>query len=234
MFDLIKTNYFQVRETLKGSHWKDLIRKRVFWRRVMTPVEMDLTALAPSGDLLKDPSYRLIELKLEEIRTGVWSFAVPSRGFKAVHNLKSGLRGFAVVKDTTVLGDVWCSAPHDGSRRANHADLKMLSVRCLEHEAYAFDMLIDPTFRGKNLAAPLQRFLQQTLKAEGWRKVYGFYWDDNLPALWMHRMLKFHELPKRRVSRFFFLVSAGSVSQTGAASQSMKENPSKQSMQEKP
>lgn len=234
MLDLIKTNYYQVRENLKGSHWKDLVRKRVYRRRVMTPVEMDLSALTPVGDLLHDSGYRLVEFKLEEIRAGRWSFAVPSRRLKAIHNLNKGLRGFAVVKDAMVLGDLWCSAPQDKTSRVDHSDLKMMGVRCKEQEAYAFDILIDPNYRGKNLAVPLQRFLQQTLKAEGYRKVYGFYWDDNLPALWMHRMLKFHELPKRRVSRFFFLESATNINQAGPTSQNGQEVSSKQSTQEKP
>jgi GNAT superfamily N-acetyltransferase len=84
----------------------------------------------------------------------------------------------------------------------------MLGIACGNRDAYAFDMQIAPEFRGKNLAAPLQRALQSTLKAEGIVKVYGYYWDDNLPALWMHRILKFRELPKRRVSRFLWFTKA--------------------------
>ena len=60
-------------------------------------------------------------------------------------------------------------------------------------------------FRGKNLAVPLQRNLHITLKSEGYKKLYGYFWNDNIPAMWMHRMLKFKELPRRRVSRIFII-----------------------------
>jgi GNAT superfamily N-acetyltransferase len=95
-------------------------------------------------------------------------------------------------------------------------DFKMLDIVCREREAYAFDMFIDPTYRGKNLAVPLQRSLQHTLKSEGYVKVYGAYYEDNLPALWMHRMLKFKEYPKRRVFRFFFYLRSSSSTSANA------------------
>jgi GNAT superfamily N-acetyltransferase len=90
----------------------------------------------------------------------------------------------------------------------------MLGITCSDKDAYAFDMYISPAHRGENLAGPLQRLLQAKLKEEGWRKVYGYYWDDNLPALWMHRVLKFKELPKRQVSRFLFYQKADTITKT--------------------
>lgn len=213
MLEMIMSYYHQIREILTRGSMKDIIRKRVFRQRIATPAEMDLSTLPPPGDSLKDFDYQFVELTMEKLRAGKLSFAVSSRRFKAFHNLKKGLRGFALVKDSSILGDLWCTAPTDVESCVTHPDLKMLGIQCKAGEAYAFDMLIDPTYRGKNLAVPLQRFLQSTLKKEGLQKVYGFYWDDNLPALWMHRMLKFKELPKRRVTRFFFIQYAKFLSQ---------------------
>lgn len=99
--------------------------------------------------------------------------------------------------------------PTQDNKPILHPDLDMLGIRAKEKEVYAFDMLIDPSFRGKNLAVPIQRSLQLALKAEGYSLVYGFYWQDNIPAMWMHRSLKFRELPKRWVSRFFFIKRFG-------------------------
>jgi hypothetical protein len=206
MLENIMVTYHQTREAWSTGGLKDVFRPRAFLNRIATPTEMDLSRpLSFPTDLLQDLDYRFVELNLEDLLAGKWSFAVRSRCFKALRNLRKGWRNFALVEDATIMGDVWCdSVPGPGNIVA-HPDLKMLGIDCKEKEVYAFDMLIAPQYRGKNLAVPLQRFLHVSLKNEGFRKVYGFYWDDNLPALWMHRMLKYKELPKRRISRFFFL-----------------------------
>lgn len=233
MFEWILMTYYQIREALAEGSLRNLIRKRVFRQRTATPVEMDLSTLPAFGDL-EGSDYQFIELKLEGLRTGEWSFTVPSRRFKFPGNLKKGWRSFALVKGSTVVGDIWCITPREGGNSVTHPDLDMLGISGGEREAYAFDAFIDPAYRGKNLAVPLQCSLQSTLKMEGYEKVYGFYWDDNLPALWMHRMLKWKELPKRRVSRFFFLKSAGWISQTGPSVRSAQKGPPAQTTQEKP
>lgn len=211
-FDWILMIDYQIREAFTEGGLQNLFSKRVFWHRTATPTVMDLTTLPAFGGL-EGSDYHFIELTLEGLRMGQWSFMASSRRFKTPGNLKKGWRGFAVVKDSIVLGDVWCITPRERGKSVIHPDIDMLGIRCGEKDAYAFDMFFDRAYRGKNLAVPLQRFLQSTLKTEGYEKVYGFYWDDNLPALWMHRMLKFKELPKRRVSRFFFLHSAQNLRQ---------------------
>jgi hypothetical protein len=109
---------------------------------------------------------------------------------------------------------MWCIVPTEDNNPVRHPDLDMLGIQPKEREVYAFDMLIDPSFRGKNLAVPIQRSLQLALTAEGYTRFYGFYWQDNIPAMWMHRSLKFKELPKRWVSRFFAIKRFGLLQAT--------------------
>jgi hypothetical protein len=206
MLENIIVTYHQTREAWTSGGLRNVFRPRVFLNRIATPAEMDLSRPLPlPTDLLHDSAYRFVELKLDDLLAGKWSFAVRSRYFKALRNLRKGWRSFALVEGATVVGDVWCDSTSGPGNIVAHPDLKMLGINCKEKEVYAFDMLIAPKYRGKNFAVPLQRFLHVSLKNEGFQKVYGFYWDDNLPALWMHRMLKYKELPKRSLSRFFFL-----------------------------
>lgn len=206
MLESIMVTYHQAREAWIMGSLKEVFRPRAFRDRIATPVEMDLsTMMLRPGDFLQQSNYQFVELKMDEIRSGKWSFGVRSRYFKALRNLKSGLRSFALVENSSIVGDVWCASGSRPGDLITHPDLAMLGITCGEKEVYAFDMFIDPRYRGKNFAVPLQRFLHVSLKKEGFLKVYGFYWNDNLPALWMHRMLKYKELPKRRISRFFFL-----------------------------
>jgi GNAT superfamily N-acetyltransferase len=214
MWDYFVLGYYMAREALANGELGALIKRQVCRDRLVTPVELDLTAAIPDTGLPANSEFCFVELHSDELRTGKWNFLVRSRGIKALRNINRGMRGFAFVKDNVVVGDVWCVIPHPETP-VDHPDLKMLGITCKESEVYAFDMLIAPTYRGKNLAVPLQRAIQRTLKNEGYTKIYGAFYDDNLPALWMHRMLKFKELPKRKVSRFFIFASADWVEQKG-------------------
>jgi GNAT superfamily N-acetyltransferase len=205
MFEKIRFAFCLFRESLAENKLSDLFRQQIFRHRIATPAMMDLTKIQLENNK-SNTEYRFIELRMNELNSNKWSFAMPSRRIKAGHNLKRGLRGFAVVQGSLVLGDVWCAVPNSKDKSVIHPDLKMLGIECKEDEAYGMDMLITPEYRGKNLAAPLQRFLQTTLRVEGYKKMYGYYWNDNIPAMWMHRMLQFKELPKRRISRFFSFI----------------------------
>lgn len=207
MLTSIRIAVHQVLETLAEDGVKDIFRPRVFWNRRAIPVEMNLmTANLPLVGQPNNSEFQFVEITMDDLQARKWTFAVPSRGLKALRNFKRGYRDFAVAKDSTIVGDLWCVVPQKDGNPIFHPDLKMLGIVCGIGDAYAFDMFIPSTYRGKNLAVPLQKALQSTLKMEGCQRVYGYYWEDNLPALWMHRMLKFKELPKRRVSRFFFLL----------------------------
>jgi GNAT superfamily N-acetyltransferase len=201
MFDYFVLGYYMAREAMALGELRALVKRQISWNRLLTPVEMDLSAPLPNGEA---PNSQLcfVELHLDDLRAGKWIFSMQCRGIKALYKVKRGIRGFAVVQGSLVIGDVWFVFSRDG-KFASHPDLKTLGLTCADREVYAFDMLIDPSYRGKNLAVPLQRALQRFLKEEGFLKVYGAFYDDNLPALWMHRMLRYKELPKRRVSRFF-------------------------------
>jgi len=155
----------------------------------------------------------LIELKKDDIESGAFTFLVELRRLDALRNIKRGLRGFALVTaENIVIGDIWCKTPSDPRTPIKHPDLKMLKITCSETDTYALDMFIPTDYRGKKLAVPLHRALQRTLRQEGWQKLYAYYWEDNISSKWMHWMLKCTELPKIRISRFFFLIKAHTAS----------------------
>jgi hypothetical protein len=217
---LIKLNriIYKFREDLSNGNFWNFIHTQIFLNRIATPVEMDLTALPKKGNSTPETDFRYIELKLNDLLEERWLYSFSSRRYKALQFLKKGWRGFAVIKDSNVVGDVWCAPYSPVMAHQIHPDLKMLGIHCNKNEAYAFDMLIDPLFRGKNLAVPLHKYLHQSLMNEDFQRVYGYYWNDNLPALWMHRMMKFHELPKRIVTRFFSFISSKPLDQPSTSS----------------
>jgi hypothetical protein len=210
MFESSALTVQLLREAFLYGQFKDLLRTRVHRHRIATPVEMDLTTFVPPQDIVPK-NFQFVELLPDELRSGKWSFVVQSRYVRALRNIDRGLRVFALVKDSEVVGDMWAITPVP----ATYPDMDLLGIHCKEGEAYTFDMLIAQAYRGMNLAVPLQRSLHTQLKAEGYGKVYGYYWDDNLPARWMHRSLKFKELPKRDISRFFFYTKSENANHNG-------------------
>lgn len=206
MFGNVSLAVQLIREAYLNGELQNLFHEQAFMQRIVVPVVKDLTTFTQQPDPLQNSGYRFVELKPDELRTGKWNFSVHSRYFKALRNIKKGMRGFALVKDTTVVGDLWCIAPSGQEIPIDHPDLRMLGITCKKGDAYAMDMLIDPAYRKYKLAAPTLLSLQLTLKQEGWHRLYAYYYEDNIPSKWMHWMLKFTELPKLRVSRFFFFI----------------------------
>lgn len=202
MFQWLLWIFSQIREAHTEGGIRNLLHKRIYWQRIAIPVEMNLSEV-PSISSPLYSAYTFIEINSENLQKLVFTQA--SRHFKARISLKKGWRGFCIIKDYEVIGEIWCITPDEVGHYVVHPDLKLLDIQINEKDAYAFDMYMNPAYRGKNLAVPFMRSLHSTLRNEGFQKVYGFYWDDNLPALWMHRMLMFKELAKRRISRLFFI-----------------------------
>jgi GNAT superfamily N-acetyltransferase len=122
-----------------------------------------------------------------------------SRGIKARCYLKRGYRGIAFVRNGEHLGDLWFVQPDPDFRGVRHPDLRCLRIRLSPDSAYGFDMFLQPAFRGKGLAAPLMAAGFSRLRDAGIKTMVGFYDADNLPALWMHKMLSFQEIDRRKV-----------------------------------
>jgi GNAT superfamily N-acetyltransferase len=225
MLESVKVICHQIIEAFAEGGVKNIFRPRVFWNRVAIPVVMELsTSKSALSDYLIGTDFQFSEINIKDLQAGKWSFATPSRKLKALRNLKRGFRSFAITENSVVVGNVWCLTPRKDGQCISHPDLDMLGIICGEADSYAFDMFIAPAYRGKNLAAPLQKLLHASLSDEGCEKVYGYYWDDNLPALWTHRILKFKELPKRCVSRFFFLVKSREIDSAGASYKNSQKN----------
>jgi GNAT superfamily N-acetyltransferase len=191
-----------------------LFREQVFFRRVVVPGTIDLTTLNCQQNPFQNSDYHLEALNIEDLRAKKWTFSIPNRYFRALFKMKKGLRGFGLLKDAMIIGDIWCLAPDDRNTPISYFDLDILGITCTEGDAYAADIFIDPAFRGKKLAVPLFLSMLSILKTEGCRRVYAYYYEDNTSSKWMHMMLKFKELPKLRRSRFFVIIKTYKYDQT--------------------
>jgi hypothetical protein len=181
-----------------------LLHEQVYARRIIVPITMDLTQLVVDRRQQLPSDFKFIELSGQDLKTNKLAFSYKSRHYKALLNIKKGLRGFGLLHNSYIIGDIWCDSLHNLKFPKNHKELSMIGIPFKNGDVYVLDIFVDPAFRGQQLAVPIYRSLQLVLKNEGWEKMYAYYYEDNIPSRWMHWMLKFTELPKIIAYRFFF------------------------------
>lgn len=186
----------------QGTIWEEF-REQVHFGRVVIPLTLDLTTLADQKDPFQNSEYQFVELSVEDLEAEKFPFSIRNRYFKALHKIARGLRGFVLVKDGTIIGDIWCLAPYDQNITIRHLDFERMGITSAIGDVFGIDMFIDPAYRGKKLAVPILLSAILILKREGRRRFNACALEGNIPAKWMHYMLKFKELPKYHTSRFF-------------------------------
>lgn len=206
----IRVRFFEFIEHFRAGEFWSLLGKRIYFGKTVMPVEMDLEDLPGQQEPLRGTPFQIISLSREQLDEGLRFFS-KSRHLKAKYYLRHGFRGYGLIKGSLVVGYIWFACPASLEEKIRHPDLKWLRIENEAGAAYAFDMHIAPEYRGHGLSTAFQKAALYVLKKDGLGKVYGFYWTDFIPSLWMHRLLKWKELGKKRVWRFFFMRGSSPV-----------------------
>lgn len=204
MYNLAKMRLLQIWETMNQYSLSYVFDHTIFVNRVAIPVEKDLASLQPGRADQHQTDGEIVEITPELIASQRLVYPLRNRHLKALYYLEKGFGGYALVKGDKVSGDIWyfpLAKEHDKV----HSDVKWLGITYGENDVYTFDMYLDQRERGKNAAMVLQKGALQGLHEKGYSKAYGYFWANNVPALWVHRILKWKELPRVKVSRFLFL-----------------------------
>jgi|GEM_PF-773820 len=186
------------------------LRETIYINRVAVTVEKDLSSLIPLKDSLEQAGVKLVAVTPDSIMQDAkkeQSLIYPDedRGKWAVRYLNKGYRGFALVRGREVCGDIWYTSARNNRKGPIHPDVEWLGIRCGDNEVYAFDMYVHRDRRGNNLANLLQNGALHEIKKNGFARVFGYYWAKNIPALWVHRTLRFKELRRIKLTRLFFI-----------------------------
>ena len=124
-----------------------------------------------------------------------------ARYMKALRYLKKGYSGYGIVRNNEVIGDIWCFTGHN--QPEIHPDVVLFNIKCTPNECYLFDMYMSPLERGnRNVATYLEGVVLSDLNKKGYEKAYGYVWADNVPALWVHRIIKWKEKRRMKINRF--------------------------------
>ena len=89
------------------------------------------------------------------------------------------------------------------TRDKNFRDLKKFRIDLKDDQAYMFDFFLFPKYRGTPLGKDISTVAIDRLRSLGISKFFGYFFSDNLPALWWHRaILDAVEFKKIKTHRF--------------------------------
>jgi GNAT superfamily N-acetyltransferase len=205
MITYLKMRLFHIAETIRFNGVAYLFRELVYRDREAIVVEKDLSSVTSPEDALRQANVHIEEITAPALARHALQFPVKNRSLKARYYVKKGYSGFALVSGNEVNGDIWYSAGPSAQNGAHPPDVKWLGIRCKDNYAYTFDMYVNPEHRGGPLASLLQRGALYELRKKGFEKAFGYFWSNNIPALWVHRMLKWSERARIKKTRFFFV-----------------------------
>jgi GNAT superfamily N-acetyltransferase len=206
LFSSILLFFQMLKEDLSQLGLKKTLAKLFFWKKSAVP-----SYILP--DTLKAEKYSLtrFDCELKIFDKSLIDFFDEhyrkSRIIKAKYYLSRGYKGFVLWQAGRIIGDLWFTVKQDVSnseKLSEHPDLKLLHLKLDKNEAYAFDLYLLESVRGKDLATCFMASVIIQLGKLGVTRVYGYYLKDNLPALWIHRLIGYKELPEISLSRFAF------------------------------
>ena len=88
----------------------------------------------------------------------------------------------------------------------NFKDVKQIEIQLSANDAYLFDFFVFPEYRGTDIPKFITYETFNYLVSKGINKIYGFYFSDNIKALWWHRaFLKCKEIRKVTIHRILFV-----------------------------
>jgi GNAT superfamily N-acetyltransferase len=89
-----------------------------------------------------------------------------------------------------------------------HPHVRWFGLDLSEDDVYMFDMHVVSDQRGGGLATYFLKSALHHLHSGGYERAYGYFAAQNTPALWVHRLIGYRELPHFLVRRVFFYETA--------------------------
>ena len=193
--------FTQIVQLYEFNGVRSLLNEFFYQKRCAIAVEKKLGDLKPySGKTPYDVS--IVDVDSTMDKSFFRKYTVKHRNLKCEFYLKSGFKAVALKRADHVVGDLWYATGTDSSREPIHPDMEWLNLVARPKDVYTFDMFLDPKERGNGMAAYLQHNALLLLKEKGFEKAYGYYLADNIPALWVHRLLKWEAIKKVYTKRF--------------------------------
>lgn len=206
MLSLLRVKYFQFLEHWRQAGFLSACSFTLYHQDEEVPVVRDLTALPPVK--VPEEGLTLIEVTPESFSPQTINYPLRSRQERVELYFGKGYRGLALVREGKVVGDLWYVSRDMAQASEIHPDVQRFKIDLADKEVYMFDMHVGAKKRGGGLATFLLCSALHHLNDRGYQKTYGYYSAKNIPALWVHRLLGYKELPHLIMRRFFLYKTA--------------------------
>lgn len=207
MIATLRIKYLQFLEHRRQEGLLSACRFTLYKYEEAVPVEKELSTLRP----VKAPAGgapELVELGPENFHSLSLTYPLRSRRERAGNYFARGYRSFAMVREGKVLGDLWYVTRQSARAETPHPHLGWFGIDLGPQQAYMFDMYVHPTERGNALTTWFLGSVLHELRRRKVEKVYGYFAAQNVPALWVHRLIGYHERPRFIVRRFLLYETA--------------------------
>lgn len=202
MYKVIKVKIHLIKELWRSGDFSTALRHKIYSRAEAVPVRKDLLELPPASLSDEDMALSLIEIANESWQGLDTHFATKSRESRVDLYVKKGYRGFGLVKDGKIIGDIWYLNNELLRQNVFNPTIQEFHITLAEDDVYLFDMFIAANERGKVSTTKFLTRVLSELKGRGYRNALGFFFMSNLPALWVHRVIGYEELPHYSVRKY--------------------------------
>lgn len=209
MIDKVLIYFLTFIEDAKSKGYIKAIRDIIFWNKPAIPVFIDCDVFNFTKYTFFSDDYALSQFEATMVNKFSGRYR-KSRIRKAKYYLKKNYHALVILKNNQIIGDIWyvINDPQSAVTKIEHPDLNLLGITLKDYEAYAFDLYLLEKERGHNLSTFFMSSAIKALKEMGVLRVYGYYMKNNIPALWVHKLIGFRELPEVLISRFLFFRSS--------------------------
>jgi len=197
--------FVQFYEECKTRGLRSTVHDMIYLNRDAIILEKELSFPLTKSRSIPELSLSLIEISLQNFNKYKLTYSMKNRYLKTLHYFDKGYKAFAIIRNNEVIGDLWYTTSSNSKQSFIHPDLKWLNIDLGEKDVYTFDIYIKQEERGNRISITFWTFVCNALQRKGFEKVCGYVWADNIPALWLYRMLRWKELKRVKMWRFLFL-----------------------------
>ncbi|MBN1140289.1 MAG: hypothetical protein JXB25_00615 [Deltaproteobacteria bacterium] len=202
MLSLLRYKYLQFLEHRRQVGFFAAVWITFYKVEEMVPTVKDLNDLR-TIPVPENRAPSILDLGPENFFAYALDYPLRSRKARADYYFSRGYRTFVMAEGQRVVGDMWYVTPKTARSPVIHPHVQWFGLKLAEKDAYLFDLQVDAGQRGGGLTTSFHNRVLEILRDRGFRKAYGCYVANNLPALWMHRLIGYRELPRCIVRRFF-------------------------------
>jgi len=198
----IKTNITRYLEVSRDDLLKIFV-SLFYSKYIMVPVYCELNSLKREKFSVKKYGCEVLDVSSESSSSEL-TYIDRSRQLRVKPYFAKGYRCFALIKDNKVIGDIWYEKPM-ARGLWTHQDIVRLHIAPGMMDVYAFDMFVSPAERGKDITTAFMGEVLCHLRDAGYSNAYGCFRATNIPALWIHRLIGYKELPRVEFRRYLVI-----------------------------